>query len=246
MENKKHFDISSMGLHLLAMGLMLCDHLWATIVPGNDWLTDIGRIAFPIFAFMTVEGYFHTKNFRKYLLRLFIFALISELPFNLVMGGRLFYPLHQNVLWTFLLGLGLVWLNERVREKKLPLRILVGIGTVILAYVLGIITFVDYYHAGVLTVLVFYFFRGRKWWCFAGQLLALWYINVEMLSGFAYELVIGGHTVFLVRQGFALLSLIPIWLYRGRQGPYNRGLRALYYGFYPVHLLVLGLIMRLV
>ena len=246
MENKKHFDISSMGLHLLAMGLMLCDHLWATVVPGNDWLTDIGRLAFPIFAFMCVEGYFHTKNFRKYLLRLFIFALISELPFNLVMGGRLLYPLHQNVLWTFLLGLGLVWLNERVREKKLPLRLLVGIGTVILAYVLGIITFVDYYHAGVLTVLVFYFFRGRKWWCFAGQLLALWYINVEMLSGFAYELVIGGHTVFLVRQGFALLSLIPIWLYRGRQGPYNRGLRALYYGFYPVHLLVLWIIMSLV
>ena len=246
MENKKRFDISSMGLHLLAMAFMLCDHLWAMVVPGNDWLTDIGRIAFPIFAFMTVEGYFHTKNFRKYLLRLFIFALISEIPFNLVMGGRLLYPLHQNVLWTFLLGLGLVWLNERVREKKLPLRLLVGIGTVILAYVLGIITFVDYYHAGVLTVLVFYFFRGRKWWCFAGQLLALWYINVEMLSGFAYELVIGGHTVFLVRQGFALLSLIPIWLYRGRQGPYNRGLRALYYGFYPVHLLVLWIIMRLV
>ena len=239
-------ELTSFALHLLAMAFMLCDHLWAMVVPGNDWLTDIGRIAFPIFAFMTVEGYFHTKNFRKYLLRLFIFALISEIPFNLVMGGRLLYPLHQNVLWTFLLGLGLVWLNERVREKKLPLRLLVGIGTVILAYVLGIITFVDYYHAGVLTVLVFYFFRGRKWWCFAGQLLALWYINVEMLSGFAYELVIGGHTVFLVRQGFALLSLIPIWLYRGRQGPYNRGLRALYYGFYPVHLLVLWIIMRLV
>lgn len=246
MEDKKHFDISSMGLHLLAMGLMLCDHLWATVVPGNDWLTDIGRIAFPIFAFMCVEGYFHTKNLKKYLLRLFAFALISELPFNLVMGGRLFYPLHQNVLWTFLLGLGLIWLNEKAREKKLPLRILVGAGTVILAYILGLITFVDYYHAGVLTVLVFYFFRGRKWWCFVGQLLALWYINVELLSGFAYELVIGGHSLYLVRQGFALLSLIPIWLYRGRQGAYNRALRALYYGFYPAHLLVLGLIMRLV
>ena len=62
---KTKFDISSFGLHLLAMGLMLCDHLWATVVPGNDWLTCIGRLAFPIFAFMTVEGYFHTKNLKK-------------------------------------------------------------------------------------------------------------------------------------------------------------------------------------
>ena len=56
------FEITSFHLHIIAMALMLCDHLWATVVPGNDWLTDIGRIAFPIFAYMTVEGFFHTKN----------------------------------------------------------------------------------------------------------------------------------------------------------------------------------------
>lgn len=246
MDKKRFFEISSFALHILAMSLMLCDHLWATVVPGNDWLTDIGRIAFPIFAFMTVEGFFHTKNFKKYMLRLLAFALVSEIPFNLVMGGRIFYPLHQNVLWTFLLGLALVWLNEKARGKKLPLRIAVGVGTVALAYILGIITFVDYYNAGVLTVLAFYFLRGRKWWNFLLQLAALWYINCEILGGFGYELELFGKAVFVQRQSFALLALIPIWLYRGRQGAYSPGIRALYYGFYPVHLLVLWLIMRLV
>lgn len=65
MGNKKNIEITSFTLHILAMVFMLCDHLWATVVPGNDWLTDIGRIAFPIFAFMIVEGYFHTKSLKK-------------------------------------------------------------------------------------------------------------------------------------------------------------------------------------
>ena len=60
----------------MAMLFMLCDHLWGTLVSGNDWLTCIGRIAFPIFAFMIVEGYFHTSDLKKYVKRIFIFALI--------------------------------------------------------------------------------------------------------------------------------------------------------------------------
>ena len=117
-------DISSCGLHILAMVLMFCDHLWATVVPGNDWLTDIGRLAFPIFAFMTVEGYFHTRNLKKYVLRLFVFALISEIPFNLMLGSRIFYPIHQNVLWTFLLGIAMIRWNEKAKNAPVWRRIL--------------------------------------------------------------------------------------------------------------------------
>ena len=72
--NKK-FNLSVATLHILAMTLMLMDHLWATLLPAQEWLTCAGRVAFPIFAFMTVEGYFHTHSFKKYMLRLLAFAL---------------------------------------------------------------------------------------------------------------------------------------------------------------------------
>ena len=158
MKNIK-FELTSFHLHIIAMALMLCDHLWVTLVPGNDWLTDIGRIAFPIFAFMTVEGFFHTKDLKKYVKRLLFFALISEIPFNLVVAGSVFYPLHQNVLWTFLIGIGLLWINDQAKDKKAWVRFLVGIGTVFMGFIIGLITFVDYHYAGVMTVLAFYFFR---------------------------------------------------------------------------------------
>ena len=112
MSKEKRFEITSASLHIMAMAFMLCDHLWGTIVPGNDWLTCIGRISFPIFAFMIVEGYFHTSNLKKYAGRLFVLALISEIPFNLALGSRIFYPIHQYVLWSFLISLGLIHWNE--------------------------------------------------------------------------------------------------------------------------------------
>lgn len=239
-------ETSSLSLHLIAMVCMLCDHLWGSIVPGNDWLTCIGRIAFPIFAFLLVEGYFHTKNFKQYILRLVVFALLSEIPFNLAMGSRIFYPIHQNVLWSFLIALGLLHWNENIKAKgKVWARIAVGALTVGIGYIAGLLTMVDFYHTGILTVLVFYFFRERKWWGYLGQLVGLWYINTELLGGFGYEIPFGGETYFFIRQGFALLALIPIWLYHGKQGYHSKLLQYACYAFYPVHLLILGMIKML-
>lgn len=241
--NKKfQLETTSFSLHIMAMIFMFCDHLWGTVVKGNDWLTCIGRLTFPIYAFLIVEGYYHTKDLKKYVKRLLLFAIISEIPFNLAMGSSLFYPIHQNVLWSFLLSIGFIHWNEKVKGKQIWKRILVGIVSFSLAYVGGIITFVDYYNAGILMVLAFYVFRGKKWWHYLGQLVCMWYINMEMLGGYGYEIELFGTTHFIARQGFALLALIPIWLYKGEQGYHNKKLQYFYYIFYPLHLLILGVL----
>ena len=242
MEKKFKLETTSFFLHIIAMIFMLCDHMWGTIVSGNDWLTCIGRLAFPIFAFLTVEGYFHTKNFKKYMQRLLIFALITEIPFNLAIGGNFLYPFHQNVLWTFLIALTAIYFLEKIKNKKIWLKILLGILIIIFSSVLGLLTMVDYYHYGILTVLIFYFFRGKKWWNYLGQLICLWYINVEMMGGMYYEINLLGKIVEISQQGLALFALIPIWLYKGQQGPYNKTIKYIYYAFYPVHLLILAII----
>ncbi len=243
MEKRSPLQTTTFSLRIMAMIFMLCDHLWATVIHGNEWLTCIGRLTFPIFAFLIVEGYFHTKSLKKYVLRLLIFAVISEIPFNLVTGNTLFNPMHQNVLWTFLIGIFLIFLNEKARAKgKWWLTLLAAAGTIALGFVLGLLTFVDYFHGGVFMVLTFYFFRGRKWWNFLGQAALMWYINFEILGGYSYVLPLFGKEFYFPQQGFALLALIPIWLYRGKQGYHNKTLQYAFYAFYPAHLLILWLI----
>lgn len=237
-------ETTSASLHLMAMGFMLLDHLWGTILLGNDWMNCLGRLAFPLFGFLVVEGYFHTRNLKRYVGRLFLFALLSELPFDLAMSGVWFYPLYQNVLWSFLISIGLITLNEKVRDKSMIIRVLVGVLTVLLGYLLGLLTMVDYYHAGILTVLVFYFFRKRCWWSAIGQILCLWYINVELLAGYMDEIHLFGTTIFFTRQGLALLALIPIWLYHGKQGYHKKWFQFVCYAFYPFHLLILGILLQ--
>ena len=105
------------------MIFMVSDHLWNIFFPNQVWLYVIGRLAFPIFAFMIVEGFFRTKNRKKYLIRIFIFAIISEIPFNLFSSLAireiiiLFY-LYNNVLWTFLITLYGLSLLEKIENQK--------------------------------------------------------------------------------------------------------------------------------
>lgn len=246
MVHKRRLELTSFSLHILAMAFMLCDHLWATVIPGNEWLTCVGRIAFPIFAFMIVEGYFHTKKLKNYVLRLLIFAVLSEIPFNLMSGGSMFNPLHQNVLWTFLIGLGLIHLIERAKHKRAIWMWLVTVVAILVGLLVALFGMVDYAYYGVLMMLVFYLFRGRRWWCFVGQLICMWYINVEMMGGMVYPIELFGREWIIHQQGFALLALIPIWLYHGKQGLYNKVLKYTYYAFYPVHLLLLYLLMLII
>ena len=235
--------ISSFTLHIIAMLLMLCDHLWATILFQYDWLTWVGRLAYPIFAFMLVEGYFHTHNLKKYMGRLLFWAILSEIPFNLMYGGGLIYPFHQNVLWTFILGLLCITAIEKTRNKGKPLlTIIVFLLLAAVGYLLGFIAMVDYFGYGVLMILVFYLFRGRKWWCFLGQFVGLFLINVMLIGGLSVPVQILGHEIFIVQQSMACLALVPIWLYTGKQGPHNKIIQTCFYAFYPVHILILSLV----
>ncbi len=234
--------ISSFGLHILAMGLMLCDHLWASVLSTQGWLTWIGRLAFPIFAFMIVEGYFHTSHFKKYLKRLFIFALLSEIPFNLLYSGIWIYPFHQNVLWTFLVALLCIKGIDSIRKKRKPLvAVVLSALLLLLCYLAALLLMMDYYGYGVLTVFVFYIFRGDKWWQRLGQLAGLIYINVFAIKGMRVPVTLFGTTIELAQQSLAVLAIIPIWMYRGKRGPHNRFIQYAFYAFYPLHLLILGL-----
>ena len=243
---KRKFGLTSAGLHIFAMIFMLMDHMWATVLSDYQWLNMVGRLAFPIFAFMIVEGYTHTRNLKKYVLRLLLFAIVTEIPFNLMVGSRIFYYPHQNVLWTFLIAIGLIYLNELAAKKdNIWLSFITGVSTMVIGYALGYIAFVDYYGEGVLTVLVFYFLRERKWWCYLGQLIGMYYIHVEMIKGLYFEVELFGIEFKVIQQGLAILSLVFIWLYNGERGNKSKVFQYFCYAFYPAHMLILWLIMVL-
>ncbi|MBQ4549939.1 MAG: conjugal transfer protein TraX [Oscillospiraceae bacterium] len=221
--NKTKFGLTATHLRILALVLMLLDHLWATVVPGNNWMTYLGRMAFPIFAFQTAEGYIHTRDFNAYCKRLLIFAAVSELPFNLMISSSPIFPFHQNVMLTLLLGL----LACRAYDRK-------RWGSVAGWIVLGAVTFCDYGSLGVVSVLMFHIFREYP----LGQLLMLIAIN-----GFGYE----GQQLLLGRmeipvQAFAILAFIPICLYSGEKGKGGKWLQYGSYIFYPAHMLILWLL----
>ena len=239
MKNKP--ELTSLDLHLLAMGLMLCDHICLALMPDRLWMTCAGRLAFPIFAFLVAEGFVRTRSRARYARRLLVFALVSEVPFDLLAAGRPVYPFHQNVLWTFLIALGCMQLLEWAKADSRPAaRLVVSAGTVLVGFLAGTAFMVDYFGPGVWTVLVFYFFRGDGWRQRLGQLLCLLFLNGWLLGGPSLTAALGPLMLVLPIQAFAVLALPFIWLYRGRQGPHGRAVRWLFYGFYPAHLLVLA------
>ncbi len=240
VKKRPAIELSSFALHIIAMALMLCDHMWATVMTGHDWLTWLGRLTFPIYAFMLVEGYFHTGSAKKYLKRLLIFALISEVPFDLMYSGVAFNPFNQNVLWTLLISLLCISGIEKCKKKYRPIPALIL--TVLLCgvcWLAGNLGMVDYGENGVLTALLFYFLRGRRWWHKLGQLAGMYYINWHLIKGLTVPLTVAGLSLNIPQQGMAVLALIPIWLYKGKQGHHSKFFKYFCYFYYPVHMLIL-------
>ena len=218
--------MTSFQLKLIAIISMLIDHmgyLFFQHVTIELWGQEyqlfriIVRIAFPIFAFLIVQGAVHTSNWKRYATRLFLFALISEVPFDFALQGKLFDISYQNVYFTLLLGLlGIHQVMEWEKKGKKY------IGVVIFLF-LGIVSEglrCDYGMFGMLYILLCYFGYKRK------ENLAIWTI--------VYQVVAGG------TQSFAAIAGIFIWLYNGKEGMKNKWIQYGFYSFYPVHLLVLA------
>ncbi len=110
--------MSRFQLKILAIVTMLVDHTGAILFPQFPVLRIIGRISFPIFAFLISEGLLHTSNVKKYLWRLFLFALISEVPFDLAFYGQLFHPQRQNIFFTLVLGLAAIAFLNVYRNRN--------------------------------------------------------------------------------------------------------------------------------
>ena len=237
LTRKPFGGINANQLRVLAMFLMLLDHLWATLVPGNFWMTYLGRAAFPIFPFPISEGFLHRSNRRRYATRLFLFALLSEVPFDLIYGGTVLYPFHQNVMFTLLLGLLACCAIDRARGERTARATLRGALSVAGILLLSLIGMVDYGWKGVMTVVAFYLLRDFPF-AWLAQFVALMLLNIVLFKGQTIPLLGWDFPT----QGFAVLSLLLIWLYNGRRGGGGRLLQTAFYAFYPVHMLVLYLL----
>lgn len=232
--------LNSFTLRVIAMVTMLLDHMYITIFPNSNWMNYVGRISFPIFAFLLVEGFFHTSNLKRYLTRLAIFAVISEIPFNLMMNRTFIYPYHQNVLFTFIIGLATMYIIEKSKsfDNKVASVTLV-IFTCIFSFIFATITLADYFGYGILIILTFYFAYGLKnGWII--EVIGMIYVNFILIGGNNISIFNGSYDLPI--QAFALLSLIFIWLYNGKRGISTKAAQYTFYIFYPLHMLILYLI----
>ncbi len=238
LRHKPLGGLNANGLRCLGIVFMLLDHLWATLVPGNFWMTCAGRLAFPIFAFQISEGFFHTHDRGRYARRLLVFAIAAEVPFDLMYGSTVFYPFHQNVLFTLLLGLLAVSSIDRARRERTAKAAALSALAVAGILLIAAVGMVDYGWRGVLTVVSFYALRGFPF-AWLAQIAAMALLNIAGFQGLLLPLF--GWEV--PAQGFAVLALLPIWLYNGEPGRKSPVLQAAFYAFYPVHMLILYLIL---
>ena len=212
--------INSFTLKLIAIVTMTIDHIGAVLFPQAAEFRYIGRIAFPIFVFLLVEGFYHTKNIRKYEMRMLLFVALSEIPFDLAFYGRPFAWEHQNVFFTLTIGLimlDLIWKREKWRQLLI----------VAICMLAAALLSTDYGAGGILLIFIFYQFRNTD--APSPEYMKKFFLKVFFLgiiSLFCYGAI----------ECFSLFAMIPIFLYNGKRGP---SLKYVFYIFYPAHLLVL-------
>lgn len=209
--------LSQEGLKLIACASMLLDHIGAALAPGALWLRIIGRIAFPIYCFLLVEGVHHTRHPGRYALRLAVGMVLSELPFDMLFYGGWTWD-HQSVMVTLLLAFGMAL---AMRNTKSPLVKLLAVAA---AAVLAELLRTDYAGFGILVAALFVLVRDSE---FRLLLLALGLPTLALLTGNAdIEL-------------FYVGAVIPIAFYSGRKATASPVVQWAFYLFYPAHLAAL-------
>jgi hypothetical protein len=216
--------ISGAALKWIAVITMIIDHFAYAVywnIPGSsyqvyDIMRKIGRISFPIYCFLIVEGFFHTRNLRKYILNCIIFAAISEIPFDMAIHGQYIYIYGQNIYFTLALGLIAITILDKLKYKYDIKNIFCRLVIIAAFAGLGQILEVDYHWKGILFIVMFYYCHD----------IEKWRRNIIGIAAFAYEIT-------------APIAFIPIQLYNGQRGKQNK---YLFYAIYPVHLFVFGII----
>ena len=238
--------LSQEGLKIIACVTMLIDHIGAilvlecfyratgdakgTLLDIYEALRIIGRLAFPIYCFLLVEGVFHTRSPKQYGLRLLVGAFLSELPYDFAFYGGINWA-NQSVMVTLLLGF--LMLESMKKCPHLLLKLLAVVPFAFVAEKLG----TDYGAMGIMVIAVFACTRDMKhkhlW-----QFLGIWFVfspNHLMLLNW-----LGG--IHWTIQEWAVLAVVPIALYNGSKATNSKLLQRAFYLFYPVHLAVLYLI----
>lgn len=188
-------------------------------------LRTIGRIAFPIFCFLLVEGFLHTKNVWKYAFRLFLFALISEVPFDLAFQKKVFYPDYQNVYFTLFFGLMVIlmlhYIQIQFQAQWFP-RIILNLLAISMGCAFAELLKTDYGLTGILVITVMYLFRNNR------------------VSQMLY-----GCLLLICTSTLEIISIITIPLVNYYNGKRGLNLKYFFYAFYPLHLLLLYFIGQL-
>lgn len=228
---EQRIGLDRFTLKLLAVATMLIDHIGIVLFPEVIVLRCIGRLSFPIFAFLTAEGYVHTHSFSKYLRRMALFALLSEIPFDLL-RGQLWDPQQQNILLTLCVALlTLRLIDWGCAQSQSP-----SWGVILMAsaagYAVNALLRGNYSGCGVLMVVLFYLCRQFRWGRF-WMLLGMIALNSPWFGGVALE------RTQVPIQPFAIATLIPLWLYSGQAGLSGPKSKWSFYLFYPLHLLLL-------
>ena len=216
--------LSNNQLKILAMVTMTIDHVGAYLFPQVMWLRIIGRLAFPIYAYMIAEGCTHTRSMGRYLGSLAAMAAVCQITYFVAMDS-----LYMCIMVTFSLSVGLIWLIQFAQKRKDFLSealVAVGIFTAYFlcerlgAFLPNTDYYVDYGFIGVCVPVIIYLCKSKNA-KLCGCLLALVWLAVN-----SYHV-----------QWWSLLALIPLLLYNGQRGKWN--MKWFFYLFYPAHLLII-------